>query len=60
MTAALGLVADSLDTTKTVANMSVAFYLLAMAVTPLWWYVNNTPLCSHTIDLCTHTHRLDG
>lgn len=35
--AALILVANDLNTTPTVANMSLAFYLLAMAFMPLWW-----------------------
>ncbi|KAL2808095.1 MFS general substrate transporter [Aspergillus granulosus] len=34
---ALAQVADDLDTTKTVANLSLALYMLAMAFTPLWW-----------------------
>lgn len=29
--------AESLRTSKTVANLSIAFYLLIMAFTPLWW-----------------------
>ncbi|KAJ5496625.1 Major facilitator superfamily domain general substrate transporter [Penicillium fimorum] len=34
---ALAEVAHDLDTTPTVANLSVALYLLAMAFTPIWW-----------------------
>lgn len=29
-----------LNTTPTVINLSLAFYLLAMAFTPMWWYVD--------------------
>lgn len=35
--AALTEVANDLHTTPTVANLSLAFYLLAMAFTPVWW-----------------------
>ncbi|KAJ5424141.1 Major facilitator superfamily domain general substrate transporter [Penicillium cf. griseofulvum] len=34
---ALAEVAHDLDTTPTVANLSLALYLLAMAFTPIWW-----------------------
>ncbi|KAK2813665.1 hypothetical protein FQN50_000063 [Emmonsiellopsis sp. PD_5] len=33
----LAEVAEQLNTTPTVANLSLAFYMLAMAVTPIWW-----------------------
>lgn len=35
--AALAEVAVDLKTTPTVTNLSLAFYMLAMAFTPLWW-----------------------
>ncbi|KAH8671695.1 major facilitator superfamily domain-containing protein [Xylariales sp. PMI_506] len=34
---ALGEMAIDLHSTPTVTNLSLAFYLLAMAITPLWW-----------------------
>ncbi|KAA8644077.1 hypothetical protein EYZ11_005460 [Aspergillus tanneri] len=34
---ALAQVADDLKTTPTVANLSLALYMLAMAFTPMWW-----------------------
>ncbi|KFA50000.1 hypothetical protein S40293_05966 [Stachybotrys chartarum IBT 40293] len=34
---ALHVVADDLGVTADVTNLSLAFYMLAMAVTPLWW-----------------------
>lgn len=35
--AALAEMASDLDTTVTITNLSLAFYMLAMAFTPLWW-----------------------
>jgi hypothetical protein len=35
--AALTEVAKELNTTQTITNLSLAFYLLAMAFTPIWW-----------------------
>ena len=37
LVAALAEMADDLDTTVTITNLSLAFYMLAMAFTPLWW-----------------------
>lgn len=41
VTAALSEVAHDLHTTPTVANLSLAFYMLSMAFTPMWWYANS-------------------
>lgn len=40
LAAALAEMADDLDTTVTITNLSLAFYMLAMAFTPLWWSVS--------------------
>jgi hypothetical protein len=37
LVAALAEVAKDLNTTTTIANMSLAFYMLSMAITPIWW-----------------------
>lgn len=37
LTAALAEISNDLHTTPTVTNLSLAFYMLAMAITPLWW-----------------------
>ncbi|KAK2014992.1 major facilitator superfamily transporter [Colletotrichum eremochloae] len=34
---ALGMIARELHTSKAVTNLSLALYMLSMAVTPLWW-----------------------
>lgn len=36
-TAALTDIARDLHTTDTIVNMTVAFYMLAMSIFPLWW-----------------------
>jgi len=35
--------AVDLHTTPTVTNLTVAVYMLAMSIFPLWWYVSSTP-----------------
>lgn len=37
LVAALAEMAVDLHTTPTVTNLSLAFYMLAMAFSPLWW-----------------------
>ncbi|KAB5554765.1 major facilitator superfamily domain-containing protein [Coniochaeta sp. 2T2.1] len=46
---ALAEVANDLHTTQTVTNLSLAFYLLAMAFTPLWWSSFSETLGRRTI-----------
>ncbi|KUI68027.1 MFS antiporter QDR3 [Cytospora mali] len=46
---ALGMVAKDLHTSRTVANLTLAFYLLAMAFTPLWWSAFSEKLGRRTI-----------
>ncbi|KAI0199065.1 major facilitator superfamily domain-containing protein [Astrocystis sublimbata] len=46
---ALSVVARDLNTTQAVANLSLAFYLLAMAFTPLWWSAWSEVLGRRTI-----------
>ncbi|KAL1650875.1 hypothetical protein SLS58_000994 [Diplodia intermedia] len=48
---ALNDIAADLDTTATIANMSVAFYMLAMAIFPLWWSSFSETLGRRTIYL---------
>ena len=38
--AALTDIVDDLDTTQTIAILSVALYMLSMSIFPLWWYVS--------------------
>lgn len=35
--AALSDIAKDLNTTETIVNMTVAFYMLSMSIFPLWW-----------------------
>ena len=37
LVAALAEMASDLNTTVTITNLTLAFYMLAMAFTPLWW-----------------------
>ena len=37
LAAALAQVAHDLHTSRTIVNLSLAFYLLAMAFAPMWW-----------------------
>ncbi|KAI1456591.1 MFS general substrate transporter [Annulohypoxylon moriforme] len=46
---ALSQVAADLNTTPTVTNLSLAFYMLAMAFTPLWWSAFSEILGRRTI-----------
>ncbi|MCJ1436260.1 hypothetical protein MMC27_005638 [Xylographa pallens] len=46
---ALAVVATDLNTTPTVTNLSLAFYMLAMAITPLWWSSFSETLGRRTI-----------
>ncbi|KAI1174102.1 major facilitator superfamily transporter [Nemania sp. FL0916] len=48
---ALRDVAADLDTTQVVTNLSLAFYLLAMAITPLWWSMYSELIGRRTIYL---------
>lgn len=48
---ALNDIAADLDTTLTITNMSVAFYMLAMAIFPLWWSSFSETLGRRTIYL---------
>ncbi|KKY15130.1 putative mfs multidrug resistance [Diplodia seriata] len=48
---ALNDIAADLDTTPTITNMSVAFYMLAMAIFPLWWSSFSETLGRRTIYL---------
>lgn len=48
---ALNDIAADLDTTATITNMSVAFYMLAMAIFPLWWSSFSETLGRRTIYL---------
>ncbi|EXJ80118.1 hypothetical protein A1O1_08260 [Capronia coronata CBS 617.96] len=48
---ALAAVAKDLHTTNSVTNLSLAFYLLAMAFTPLWWSSFSETLGRRTIYL---------
>ncbi|KAF2087686.1 MFS general substrate transporter [Saccharata proteae CBS 121410] len=48
---ALNDIVTSLDTTATIANMSVAFYMLAMSIFPLWWSSFSETLGRRTIYL---------
>ncbi|KAI8952142.1 major facilitator superfamily transporter [Xylaria longipes] len=52
---ALREVAADLHTTQTVTNLSLAFYLLAMAITPLWWSMYSELLGRRTIYLLSFT-----
>ena len=51
MAAALPDVAKELNTTATVTNLSVAFYMLSMAIFPLWWSSFSETLGRRTIYL---------
>ncbi|OTA61840.1 MFS general substrate transporter [Hypoxylon sp. EC38] len=46
---ALSEVAVALNTTPTVTNLSLAFYMLAMSFTPLWWSTYSERLGRRTI-----------
>ncbi|OTA81396.1 hypothetical protein M434DRAFT_37543 [Hypoxylon sp. CO27-5] len=46
---ALSEVAVALNTTPTVTNLSLAFYMLAMSFTPLWWSAYTETLGRRTI-----------
>ncbi|RDW56957.1 MFS antiporter QDR3 [Coleophoma crateriformis] len=48
---ALSEVAKDLNTTETVTNLSLAFYMLAMSFTPLWWSAYSELLGRRTIYL---------
>ncbi|KAF2139259.1 uncharacterized protein K452DRAFT_232600 [Aplosporella prunicola CBS 121167] len=48
---ALEDIARSLDSTTTIANMSVSFYMLAMSIFPLWWSSFSETLGRRTIYL---------
>ncbi|OTB01881.1 hypothetical protein M426DRAFT_265408 [Hypoxylon sp. CI-4A] len=48
---ALSTVASAFDTTPTIANLSLAFYMLAMAFTPMWWSAFSEKLGRRTIYL---------
>ncbi|KAL8866210.1 MAG: hypothetical protein Q9174_006435 [Haloplaca sp. 1 TL-2023] len=48
-------IAVDLDTTPTVANLSVAFYMLAMAIFPLWWSSFSETLGRRTIYIVSFT-----
>ena len=39
--AALPSMTVDLGVTETVANMTISFYMLAMSIFPLWWYVSS-------------------
>jgi hypothetical protein len=38
-----------LGVTETVANMTISFYMLAMSIFPLWWYVSLTASWTWTL-----------
>lgn len=53
--ASLGQIAEDLHTSPTTANLSAAFYMLAMAVFPLWWSSFSETLGRRTIYLASFT-----
>ena len=50
-TASLGQIAADLHTSEAVTNLSAAFYMLAMAIFPLWWSSFSETLGRRTIYL---------
>jgi len=53
--AALTQISADLDTTPTIANFSAAFYMLSMAIFPLWWSSFSETLGRRTIYLVSFT-----
>jgi multidrug resistance protein len=53
--AALGQVAEDLNSTPTITNLSVALYMLSMSIFPLWWSSFSEKLGRRTIYLVSFT-----
>ena len=51
ISAALGQVVESLHTTRTVTNLSVASYMLSMSIFTLWWSSFSETLGCRTVYL---------
>jgi hypothetical protein len=49
--AALPSMSHDLGVSQAVTNLTVAFYMLAMSIFPLWWYEAGLPVLPSCFDL---------